>query len=40
MVIEKSEKSDASFAEIATKGFSPSALTSYIRNWMPYFQKI
>ena len=41
MVIEKSESVMARLAEIAQKGFSPSALTSYIRNPIQfYFQKI
>jgi hypothetical protein len=41
MVIEKSEKVMERLKEIAIKGFSPSALTSYIRNPIQfYFQKI
>jgi hypothetical protein len=41
MVIPKSEKVMARLKEIAEKGFSPSALTSYIRNPIQfYFQKI
>ena len=41
MVIEKSEAVMARLKEIATVGFSPSALTSYIRNPIQfYFQKI
>jgi hypothetical protein len=41
MVIEKSETVMARLREIATVGFSPSALTSYIRNPIQfYFQKI
>ncbi len=40
-VIEKTENVMKRLAEIADKGFSPSALTSYIRNPMQfYFQKI
>ncbi|MBC5837326.1 PD-(D/E)XK nuclease family protein [Flavobacterium muglaense] len=41
MVIEKSDAVMARLKEIATVGFSPSALTSYIRNPIQfYFQKI
>jgi ATP-dependent helicase/DNAse subunit B len=41
MVIEKSEAVMTRLKEIATVGFSPSALTSYIRNPIQfYFQKI
>jgi hypothetical protein len=41
MVVEKSESVMLRLAEIAEKGFSPSALTSYIRNPIQfYFQKI
>lgn len=41
MVIPKSEKVMLRLKEIAEKGFSPSALTSYIRNPIQfYFQKI
>lgn len=41
MVIPKSEKVMLRLKEIAEKGFSPSALTSYIRNPIDfYFQKI
>ena len=41
MVIPKSESVMARLKEIAEKGFSPSALTSYIRNPIQfYFQKI
>lgn len=41
MVIEKSEAVMSRLKEIATVGFSPSALTSYIRNPIQfYFQKI
>ncbi|UQD55406.1 PD-(D/E)XK nuclease family protein [Flavobacterium sp. K5-23] len=41
MVIEKSEAVMSRLKEIAEKGFSPSALTSYIRNPIQfYFQKI
>ena len=41
MVIPKSEKVMMRLKEIAEKGFSPSALTSYIRNPIQfYFQKI
>ena len=41
MVIEKSESVMARLKEIAAVGFSPSALTSYIRNPIQfYFQKI
>jgi len=41
MVIPKSEKVMQRLREIADKGFSPSALTSYIRNPIDfYFQKI
>lgn len=41
MVIEKSDAVMARLKEIATIGFSPSALTSYIRNPIQfYFQKI
>jgi hypothetical protein len=41
MVIPKSEKVMERLKEIAEKGFSPSALTSYIRNPIDfYFQKI
>jgi hypothetical protein len=41
MVIEKSEKVINRLKEIASKGFSPSAITSYIRNPIQfYFQKI
>ena len=41
MVVEKSESVMLRLKEIADKGFSPSALTSYIRNPMQfYFQKI
>jgi hypothetical protein len=41
MVIEKSEKVMLRLQEIAVKGFSPSALVSYIRNPKQfYFQKI
>ena len=41
MVIPKSEKVMIRLKEIAEKGFSPSALTSYIRNPIQfYFQKI
>ncbi|MEZ7506777.1 PD-(D/E)XK nuclease family protein [Flavobacterium sp. Arc2] len=41
MVIEKSESVMSRLKEIAEKGFSPSALTSYIRNPIQfYFQKI
>ena len=41
MLIEKSESVMLRLAEIAKKGFSPSALTSYIRNPIQfYFQKI
>jgi hypothetical protein len=41
MVIEKSESVMLRLKEIATVGFSPSALTSYIRNPIQfYFQKI
>jgi hypothetical protein len=41
MLIEKSESVMQRLAEIAQKGFSPSALTSYIRNPIQfYFQKI
>jgi hypothetical protein len=41
MVIPKSESVMARLREIASKGFSPSALTSYIRNPIQfYFQKI
>ncbi len=40
-IIEKTESVMERLAEIASKGFSPSALTSYIRNPMQfYFQKI
>jgi hypothetical protein len=41
MVIQKTESIQKRLAEIAEKGFSPSALTSYIRNPIRfYFQKI
>ncbi len=41
MIVEKSESIMLRLKEIADKGFSPSALTSYIRNPMQfYFQKI
>lgn len=41
MVVEKSESVMVRLAEIAKKGFSPSALTSYIRNPIQfYLQKI
>jgi len=41
MVVPKSEEVMARLKEIATAGFSPSALTSYIRNPIDfYFQKI
>lgn len=41
MMIEKAESVMQRLAEIAQKGFSPSALTSYIRNPIQfYFQKI
>ena len=41
MVIQKTESIQKRLAEIAEKGFSPSALTSYIRNTIRfYFQKI
>ena len=40
-IIEKTDSVMTRLAEIAAKGFSPSALTSYIRNPMQfYFQKI
>jgi hypothetical protein len=38
MVIEKSESVMSRLKEIAEKGFSPSALTSYIRNPIQYYE--